>query len=498
MNMNLRNKILTAYGVLVVLLFLILFTGFSQFKKIASRLNTLQLAYLPVSNQLHSIPSFYHLNESFSVDQLIENQNNGLFLNAISTTQPKLLEQRLKSALQTTSAHLPQGSIQERLKKMVDLILQEHAQYIQTLQKTVGLISEKKIDLAKKLVPSLLQEKNKVLERVASLSNQISSLIRENIILTVREERKAVFSIATLSILTLIISLIIGFVAILSLKPLEELKQATQKIASGDLNERVSIQTNDEMGALAKEFNHMANSIQSRDKAIRMQQEQLNESQKLAVVGQMASKINHEIRNPLTSLSLNAELLKEEKLPSTALPLIENLAHQIERLKAISEQYLNLARKPKKQVGHVELKNILKELSLLFQAQCAQKHVTFETSISNDFPSLKLNQASLEQALINLCKNALEMLEPGQSFGVRAVAESDMLTLDIWDQGPGIPKEHAHKIFETFFTTKEKGTGLGLSITKDLIEEQGGTLSFQSIPNDTHMLIRFPKTIALS
>src|SRR5262249_13831171 len=155
--------------------------------------------------------------------------------------------------------------------------------------------------------------------------------IRQGIHATAKQERDAVVLTLSLFGVTLLCALLIVAVAILSLRPLELLKRAAREIAAGDLHQRVPVRRDDEVGSLATEFNRMADSIQQRDDAIRRQQEQLLQSEKMAVVGRMAAKISHEVRNPLNALSLNVEMLEDEVSPESK-KTVKAISTEIERL----------------------------------------------------------------------------------------------------------------------------------------------------------------------
>ncbi len=499
MKLSVRTKILSAYGVLITLFLLILFSGFSQLKRIASRLDLIQLRYLPIVKAVNSISNFYHLNESFDVQKIIMNRSNRLFRESITISNPRLVEQNFNKFLEdfesikkTKDSKLSNSS-SIRISELMKELLEKHGRYTKTIQTVFNYVGKDDIKQASKLNTQLTLEKHLVRTQIDFLSRQLDELIRQSIQDTVRDERRTVFLILGLSIITFIVAIIIGLTAIFSLRPLEKLKTVAREIAAGDLNQRVNIRTNDEVGDLSREFNRMADSIQQRDEMLRKQQEQLIQAEKMAVIGRMASQISHEIRNPLNALSLNIEMLGDEAQSQEAKKTISAISTEIDRLNRIAENYLTLARRPKLNAEKADLSKILAHLETLVKPECEKRKINMEINSSSSLPLVSIDVLGFEQALLNLAKNAMDALEEGGKFGIKVDQSDRHLVLHVWDTGAGIPREDLPHIFEPFYTTKEKGTGLGLAITHEIIRNQGGHIECESeIGKGTSFFIRIP------
>ena len=140
-------------------------------------------------------------------------------------------------------------------------------------------------------------------------------------------------------------------------------------------------------------------------------------------------------------------------------------------------------RSPRRTTEYADLGGILDHLGSLIQAECARKQLIFEAEWEPPLPEVRGDSSRLEQAILNLLRNAMESMPNGGRFGLSAGVENGHAIVRVWDQGPGIPADLRTKIFEPFFTTKEKGTGLGLAITSEIIREEGGSVTCESAPD---------------
>lgn len=169
------------------------------------------------------------------------------------------------------------------------------------------------------------------------------------------QEDRAALAIMGLSLVAILVGLVVTLFVQRTLRPIRRLTEAAREVREGRFNPRVSIGTQDEIGDLARAFNEMTEALASRDVALARQREALLRSERLATVGRMAAQVSHEIRNPLSSVGLNNELLAEEVREATfpsperrteALALIEAVAREVDRLTEITEDYLRFARLP--------------------------------------------------------------------------------------------------------------------------------------------------------
>ncbi len=490
MRLSIRSKVLATYGVLAVLLLVVLFSSLTRINRIGTRLNVIRDAYLPIAKTINASLNFYHLDEGFDVARIIANRQNRLFMDSITLTNPRLLEGGLKKGLLDARAILAQhpSPAEERrmgrIAALIDDLVNHHRKYTTLISQVNHLLQKGKISKAQAKNPSILQAKRTVRNKIEFLNRRLDEQIQEGIHSTLAEEKSAIFWTLSLSVGTLILALFIGLVALFMLRPLAKLKRAAQEIAAGDLKQRVSIKTRDEIGELGQEFNRMADSIQERDRVLHTQQERLVQTEKMAVVGRMASKISHEIRNPLNALGLNIEMLEDEVASEEGRKILQSTLAAIDRLNHVAESYLSMARAPKQDAQELNLLPLLSRLEKLIEAECKEKDLSFRLEIPESLPRIKADATRIEQSMLNLVRNAMEASSKGNSFGIKVNAQDQHVHIHVWDQGSGISEEQKNRIFDPFFTTKDKGTGLGLSITNEIIREEGGEIICNSQPNE--------------
>ena len=286
----------------------------------------------------------------------------------------------------------------------------------------------------------------------------------------------------------LLVGVLITIWAMVNLRPLRRLRDAAREIARGDYGQRIEERGPREVADLAREFNTMGSAIQERER-------ELVRTERLAAVGKMAAMITHEVRNPLSSIGLNTELLEEElgELSSAhgerageARQLCRAIQSELDRLTAITEEYLYFARLPKPKLQEELLGPIVKNLIDFEREQMSARGVTLEIALADDLPPVMVDDGQLRQALLNLLRNAGDAVgEVGSgrvSVYTRRGSDPGTAEVVVEDDGPGIVEELAAKIFDPFFSTKEGGTGLGLALTHQIISDHGGTIRVESRP----------------
>ena len=213
-------------------------------------------------------------------------------------------------------------------------------------------------------------------------------------------------------------------------------------------------------------------------------------AQRMAAWGDVARRIAHEIKNPLTPIQLSAERIKRKfskQLDNENADSLEQLTDVVVRqtndLRRIVDEFAKFARMPEPDTKQESLSKLIREAALLQEG--GQPDVTFETVFCDDELWAQVDATMISQALTNLMKNAGEAIETLYEKGIpdghvptiriSSTIEDDMAVLRISDNGNGLPDDRS-RLFEPYVTTREKGTGLGLPIVKKIIEEHGGTL----------------------
>jgi signal transduction histidine kinase len=209
----------------------------------------------------------------------------------------------------------------------------------------------------------------------------------------------------------------------------------------------------------------------------------LQQKERLTALGELASGVAHEIRNPINAISMIAQRLRNEFTPRTDedeyRQLTDVVRTQVARVNRIVQQFLRFARPAPPAIAPVPVAVLLETADATFRSQALARQVNFRTE-ANCNKTAHVDRDQLMQALLNLLQNALDATPQGGSITLGASCSGDTLLLTVQDTGAGIPAETLDRIFDLYYTTKPEGTGMGLAITQQIITQHGGTISVQS------------------
>ena len=340
------------------------------------------------------------------------------------------------------------------------------------------------------------RELNETFSRGDSLAGELDSIIAASS-LTVAEEASEAQDIisATRNIIILLVTagplvlVIVSFFFIRGVtRSLSVLTAATRNIKSGMLQYRIGEELKDEFGELASSFNEMAVSLQE-------QYNKLQETERLAVVGELAAGLAHEIKNPLAGMKVSIEVMSQElNLAQEDREIFLQIIHEIDRINALLRSLLNYARPPRPEFVATDIHRILEETitaagySLRGPGTVAadrKKAITFIRDFDPDMPAVIADPAQLQQVFLNLMLNSVDAIDREGTITIRTRRSADgTVRIAIADDGPGIDGQALDKIFKPFFTTKPHGTGLGLAICRRLIEQhEGGAITAANNPD---------------
>jgi signal transduction histidine kinase len=224
----------------------------------------------------------------------------------------------------------------------------------------------------------------------------------------------------------------------------------------------------------------------------------LIQSERLAAIGRMAAHITHEVRNPLSSIGLNVEMLEEEMTNDgyggdEARGLLRAIQREIERLTSVTEEYLRLARLPTPDLLPEYVGDILHSTAEFLRPELKAANIALTVDAPENLPMVALDDGQFRQVLINLIKNAREAMPQGGHLILSAHGERDAVAVRIADEGAGMEEAQQARIFDLFYTTKKLGSGLGLPLTQQIVIAHGGTIHCESAPNEgTVFELRFP------
>jgi signal transduction histidine kinase len=287
------------------------------------------------------------------------------------------------------------------------------------------------------------------------------------------QSRKITIWLGTIAVL---LGLMMTTWVVIALRPLRRLQAAARRVAAGEYGSRIEERGPSEVADLARELNTMATAVEERER-------ELVRSERLAAVGKMAAMITHEVRNPLSSIGLNTELLEDEvEGNQEARDLVRAIHREVDRLTAITEEYLTFARLPKPKLAPEAINPLVGAMAAFVRGDLAAKKVELKVDLAPGDPIAIIDAAQLRQCLINLVRNASEALGAKESGTVtlRTRTSGDRIVIDVEDDGVGIPPDILPRLFDPFFSTKEGGSGLGLALTQQIVKDHGGDLSVHS------------------
>jgi signal transduction histidine kinase len=213
----------------------------------------------------------------------------------------------------------------------------------------------------------------------------------------------------------------------------------------------------------------------------------------------LAGSLAHEIKNPLSVIRMNMDLLGEDfaepQSPKErrALAKIEMVSRQCTRLENLLNDFLRFNKVNRLELRLGSLNEQLERVLDLFQAQAEDSHIEVVRFLDPDLPSILLNAETMQAALVNLVKNALEAMSEGGQLTVRTRVTRQGVALDLIDTGVGMDERTAMKMFDAFYTTKSGGSGLGLPTARRIIESHGGRIGVHSEVNvGTQFTLEFP------
>ena len=268
--------------------------------------------------------------------------------------------------------------------------------------------------------------------------------------------------------------------------PIRRLVDGVKRVSGGDLTVTMPVETRDEIGELAESFNEMVVQLREREHL----EKRLYEAEHLSKVGQLASGIAHEIRNPLNYISLAVDHLRSELLPSCGerrgelLELTGKIKEEVRRANYMVLNFMNYGRPLKLRPVTVDYRAFIDKLLPLVQEKLTEQGVSIVLEIPDDLPPLEIDRELMRNCLVNFITNAAHAMDEGGTVTLGAAfdPETETFRLTVSDQGRGIAPEDLEKIFQPYFTTKEAGIGLGLAITERIVKEHQGTIEVSSEP----------------
>ncbi len=264
--------------------------------------------------------------------------------------------------------------------------------------------------------------------------------------------------------------------------PIERLKTAVTGLASGDISRRADVHSRDEVEDLVNAFNTMADDLEVNTR-------RLVEAEKLSAWREVARRLAHEIKNPLSPIKLSMQNLVRiygrdpETYESTLHETSETILEEVERLRTLADEFSNFARMPKPVLMPTDILDVIRGAVSLFEKSGAGAKI--ELTCPDSLPRVMLDRDAMSRVLTNLVKNAQEAMK-GRTGSIDVSVElvgiggSPWVRIMIRDRGVGMDEEALKQSFNPYFTTKRGGSGLGLAIVQSVVSEHGGRIRIAS------------------
>jgi len=313
---------------------------------------------------------------------------------------------------------------------------------------------------------------------------------------------QAIFAFVIISAIVVLFSIGLSYLLSRSISiPVHRLVVASKELSDGNLEVKVEKTSNDEIGLLADAYNSMANALRERDEQLKdFTRKKFMESERLALIGQLAANVAHELNNPLQGIVTYSHLLLERNsLDDPTKQSLQKIVVQANRSRDIIRGLLDFSRQRKPDKTLCNINNLLKEALSFFENQALMHNIQVNTNFYNDLPSIIIDPSQVQRVFINMIVNAAEAMNGSGQLSISSNHHktSDCIEVTFSDTGSGITEENLEKIFDPFFTTKETGhgVGLGLAISYGIIKEHGGMISVESeVGKGTTFTVRLPVT----
>jgi two-component system NtrC family sensor kinase len=315
-------------------------------------------------------------------------------------------------------------------------------------------------------------------------------------------ERRTILVLLTIALVGVLLALALSYLLSRGISvALNKLVSASEEVARGNLDAKVEVETNDELQQLADSFNAMASALKQRDQQLKdFARNKIMESERLAMIGQLAAGVAHELNNPLQGIVAYSHLLLE-KVPCED-PMtgsLEKIVTQADRCTDIIRGLLDFSRQTKPQKMPVNVNHILLECLALVEKQPIFHNIEIEKDFVGNLPLVSADPTQIQQVFINMIINAAEAMEGGGRLTLETRYDPNDNSVDAMftDTGHGIREEDMASLFDPFFTTKQvgHGTGLGLAISYGIVRKHKGAIYVESeVGKGTTFIVSLPVT----
>jgi two-component system, NtrC family, sensor kinase len=498
MKLSLATRIFLGYAVVLVTFGAVSLFSVAELHRNRLEIRLVSQGYLQLSQDAAALESF-HTNQEKDTERMLEEgsvETRRALIRLSRLYFPSLMAQRLEMA-------------QSRAREVRTLAPPGEVRFIQDLESHFGQLAKRYQSYGKaaeavftaltreapvpeemvRVTSELRQQQASIGSDLRFLRAALSNRIRERVDGAEERERRTGLAIITLSVLAIGVGLGATAWSARTLRPVRNLIEGVSRIGRGDYSAQLGVRGEDEVAVLAREFDAMARSLQAREAQLKAQAEALMRAEQLAAVGRISAQVAHEVRNPLSSIGLNVELMQDAveratfESPEDARETRELLAavtREVDRLTEVTEQYLRMARPPRPSLEPTTVTEVLASVLEFSREELERAGVEVVRDFTPDTPRALADEGQLRQVFLNLLRNAREAMPDGGRLTIATRSHGNQVEVALQDTGRGMTEAVRSRIFEPFFSTKEDGTGLGLAVCQQILKTHGGSLDCQS------------------
>lgn len=494
MRLSLATRIVLGYAVVLVTFGGVSLFSVSEMHRGQVELRLLGDGYLHLSQDTAAIETF-HKSRERETERLGDEKSADTRRALIRLSRryfPPLMAEKLSTA-QKTAAQVAEFAPEDERAFLVEVgaklkeLQQRYREYEQVAEAAYGVLELDSFDpgAASTRIDRMRAIENSIGVSIRLLHAALETRIADRVARAQARERRTGLLVIALPVLAIAVGLVVFAVSARSLRPIRTLIEGASRIGKGDYSAEIGLTGDDEISLLGREFDTMAKSLRERERQLRQKQAELLQAERLAAVGRLAAQIAHEVRNPLSSIGLNTEMLEDQLAQASfesdaqateARTLLASVTREVDRLTELTEEYLRLARLPRPVLQTEDLNALADRVLTFSAAELARSQVKIEKRYGPGPLHASFDEGQLKQVVLNLVRNAREAMPTGGTLTLATRAEGDYAVLEVRDSGPGISAETRSRVFEPFFSTKANGTGLGLSLSRQILEAHAGAL----------------------
>jgi len=511
LKLSLTTRIFLGYAVVLVTFGAVSLFSVTELRRSQVEIRLVSEGYLRLSQTVAAIETF-QANQAKDTERLRDEQSvetRRALIRLARLYFPGLMAQKLEDGQATAARSLEfapdteRAYVQDVVKKFQELKAR-FGEYEQEADQVFLLLEAPSPDwdVAHRRLDQLQQLENSLSSAIRLLHGSLEARIHERVRKAQERERRTGVAIIVLPVVAIIVGLLATGFAARSLRPVRTLIEGVSRIGRGDYEAKLGISGEDEIAVLAREFDAMASALKEREAQLKQKQQELLRAERLAAMGRVSAQVAHEVRNPLSSIGLNVEMIQEQlesasfatkESAQEAKELLAAVIREVDRVTEITEDYLRLARLPSPVLRQEEIVPLLDSVVDFAAEELERAKVSVTREWGPGALVVSADEAQLRQVFVNLVRNAREAMTDGGQLTLTAQRKDGVVEIGVADSGPGMGPDVQGRLFEPFFTTKEGGTGLGLSLSRQIVEAHGGQITVTSQPgHGTRFVITLP------